>query len=47
VRRQFAPRLEILRLETAQHSVPSRAGRELFAMMRKAPGPDTGPPEVQ
>jgi methyl halide transferase len=47
VREQFAPRLEILRLETAQHSVPSRAGRELFAMMRKPPGPIEGPPEVQ
>src|SRR5690349_5155519 len=35
VRRQFAPRLEILRLETAQHSVPARMGRELFAVMRK------------
>jgi SAM-dependent methyltransferase len=47
VRRQFAPRLEILRLETAQHSVPARMGRELFAVMRKAPGPVDGPPEVQ
>lgn len=35
VERLFRPRFDIVRLETAHNSVPSRAKQELFALMRK------------
>ena len=44
IRRLFAARLEILRLEPPARSAPERAGQELFAVMRKsgADGPTPG-----